>query len=91
MGTVECGIVVFVNARIRRAVTILALAAIASGSGQITWAQPQAPAQSSLALLAGPLYQQLATLKGMTRAQMLETLRADIEVQIRRAEAIRRK
>jgi hypothetical protein len=65
VGTVECGIVVFVNARIRRAVTILALAAIASSSGQITWAQPQAPAQS-LALLAGPLYQQLATLKGMT-------------------------
>src|SRR5439155_8535974 len=32
-----------------------------------------------------------ATLKGMTRAQMLETLHAYIEVQIRRAEAIRRK
>src|SRR5262249_4050573 len=32
-----------------------------------------------------------ATLKGMTRAQMLETLRADIAAQIRRAEAIRRK
>jgi hypothetical protein len=54
-----------VNLRIRRAVRILALAAIASSSGQLTWAQPQAPAQSSLALLAGPLYQQLATLKGM--------------------------
>jgi hypothetical protein len=31
------------------------------------------------------------TLKGMTRTQMLETLRADIDVQIRRADAIRRK
>jgi 1-acyl-sn-glycerol-3-phosphate acyltransferase len=32
-----------------------------------------------------------ATLKGMTRAEILETLRKDIEVQVRRAEAIRRK
>ena len=63
---VECGIVVLVNFLIRRAVIVLALAAVAGSSSQITWAQPQATAQSSLALLAAPLYQQLAALKGMT-------------------------
>src|SRR5262245_48117673 len=31
----------------------------------MAWSQTQAPAQASLGLLAGPLYQQLATLKGI--------------------------
>jgi uncharacterized protein DUF955 len=55
-----------VNARLRRAVTVLALAAVAWSSGRIACAQTPAPVQSSLGLLAGPLYQQLAALKGMT-------------------------
>lgn len=53
------------NARLRRAVTALALVVVAWNSGRIAWAQTQAPAQSALGLIAGPLYDQLAALKGM--------------------------
>src|SRR5438309_1857177 len=48
-----------------------------------------APTRRTMAVAYGPP-RDPATLKGMTRAQMLETLQGDIEVQIRRAEAIRR-
>src|SRR5262245_29314640 len=49
-----------------------------------------APTNRTMAVAYG-LPRDPATLKGMTRAQVLETLRADIATQIRRAEAIRRK
>lgn len=48
------------------------------------------PTNRTMAVAYGPP-RDPATLKGMTRTQMLETLRADIAAQIRRAEAIRRK
>jgi hypothetical protein len=41
------------------------VALVALVCGRLAWAQPQTPTQSPLSLLAGPLYQQLATLKGM--------------------------
>jgi len=43
---------------------VRAAAVAAFGAGRIAWAETQAPAQSALGLLAGPLYQQLAALKG---------------------------
>jgi 1-acyl-sn-glycerol-3-phosphate acyltransferase len=48
------------------------------------------PTTRTMAVAYGPP-RDPATLKGMTRAQMLDTLHADVEAQIRRAEAIRRK
>jgi 1-acyl-sn-glycerol-3-phosphate acyltransferase len=49
-----------------------------------------APTTRTMGVAYGPP-RDPATLKGMSRKQMLETLRADIAAQIRRAEAIRRK
>src|SRR5262245_9777357 len=48
------------------------------------------PTNRTMAVAYGPP-RDPSTLKGMTRAQMLETLQADIAGQIRRAEALRRK
>jgi 1-acyl-sn-glycerol-3-phosphate acyltransferase len=49
-----------------------------------------APTNRTMAVAYGPA-RDPATLKAMTRAQMLETLHADIAAQIRRAEALQRK
>jgi hypothetical protein len=54
-----------VHPRLRRALTVIALAAFVFGPIGIARSQTLAPAQSSLGLLAGPLYQQLAALKGI--------------------------
>ena len=53
------------NPRFLRTVAVLAVAT-ALISGRTATAQTQAPAQTPLSLLAGPIYQQLAALKGMT-------------------------
>jgi hypothetical protein len=52
--------------RLLRTAPALGLAVVALSCGRIAWAQTQAPNQSALGALAGPLYQQLAALKGMT-------------------------
>jgi hypothetical protein len=54
-----------VSNRVLRAAAALGLGLLAFTVGQVGWAQPQAPAPSTLTALAGPLYQQLAALKGM--------------------------
>src|SRR5262249_31524818 len=55
------------KARLVRAAPIVALALVALVSGPLASAQTQAPSnQSALNALAGPLYQQLAAIKGVT-------------------------
>ena len=54
------------NGRLVRTAPILALALVALVSGRLASAQTQAPSsQSALSALAGPLYQQLAAIKGV--------------------------
>jgi hypothetical protein len=48
-----------------RVAPALGLVVVALICGRVAWAQTQAPNQPALGALAGPLYQQLATLKGM--------------------------